>query len=382
MSWFETVVDFIRELYNTNEFIPLHEPRFKGREIELLNECVRSTYVSSVGKFVADFEIGIQKVVGSKKAVVIVNGTQALYLSLVISGIERGDEVITQPLTFIATANAISYAGAVPVFVDVDKETMGMSPASLAEFLSINTEIRTDGHCYNKLTGNRILACVPMHTFGHPCRITEIADICEKYRIELIEDAAESLGSTFSGKHTGTFGRIGILSFNGNKIITTGGGGMIITDDIDIAQKAKHLSTQAKLPHPWEFNHDMIGYNFRLPNINAALGMAQLEMLDVFLRSKRELALLYHDFFFKLGVDFFIEPQGANSNYWLNTVILSNKKERDSFLQYTNDRGVMTRPAWTLMNDLPMYKKCTTFNVQNATWLSERIVNLPSSARI
>jgi perosamine synthetase len=382
MSWFEKAVEYIREIYHTDGFIPLHEPRFIGRETEFINECIKSTFVSSVGKFVDDFETGVQDYVGSKRAVVIVNGTHALYLSLLLSGVKKGDEVVTQPLTFIATANAIAYSGALPVFIDVDKDTLGMSPNSLSEFLSIYAEVKDDGFCYNSVTGNRIAACIPMHTFGHPCRISEISLICQKYNIELIEDAAESMGSTFLGKHTGTFGKMGILSFNGNKIITTGGGGMILTNDDEVAIKAKHLSTQAKVPHRWEFNHDMVGYNYRLPNINAALGLAQLEMMNRFLKNKRELATMYANFFESLGVDFVFEPKDAKSNFWLNTILLPDKQERDNFLKYTNDKGIMTRPAWTLMHELPMYKNCTTFNVQTAIWLSERIVNLPSSVRV
>ena len=375
---FKQVVEFIRELYNTNDFIPLHEPKFIGNEKKYLNECINSTFVSSVGKFVDLFEKKIAEYTGAKYAVVTVNGTEALHIALLLSNIKRNDEVITQPLTFIATANAISYLGAHPVFIDVDKETLGLSPEKLEDFLLKNTEIRND-LCFNKKSKRYIKVCLPVHTFGHPVRIDEIKIICDKYKLILIEDAAESIGSLYKGKHTGTFGKIGILSFNGNKIITTGGGGMIITDDEELAKQAKHITTQAKVPHKWEYIHDKTGYNYRMPNINAALGVAQLEDLDKFIKNKRKLAVIYKEFFKKTGMRFFTEPKNAFSNYWLNVIILKDKVEKDKFLEYTNSNRVMTRPAWRLMNKLDIFKQCQTGNLDNAEWLADRIVNIPSS---
>ena len=377
---FKAVVDYIRDIYSTREFIPLHVPRFIGNEKKYLENCIDSTFVSSVGKYVEDFEQAVAKYIGVKKAIVIVNGTEALHLSLLLSGVNIGDEVITQPLTFIATANAISYTGANPVFLDVDIDTMGLSPVLMENFLSENAEIRGDGFTYNKNTGKKISACVPMHTFGHPVKLNALVSLCKKYNIALIEDAAESLGSKYDGKHTGTFGDLGILSFNGNKIITTGGGGMILTNDENIGMRAKHLSTQAKIPHQWEFNHDSIGYNFRMPNINAALGCAQLEKLDFFIEKKRWLASQYNEFFTSYGMQFFKEPLNCSSNYWLNAIICLDSKERDEFLKYTNDNNVMTRPIWKLMTELPMFQNCERGNLSNAQWFADRVVNLPSSA--
>lgn len=378
---FKQVVEFIRELYNTNDFIPLHEPKFIGNEKKYLEECIDSTFVSSVGKFVDLFEQKISEYTGAKYAVVTVNGTEALHIALLLSNIERNDEVITQPLTFIATANAISYLGAHPVFIDVDRETLGMSPEKLENFLSKNTKIRNN-FCFNKISKRYIKACVPVHTFGHPVRIDEIKIICDKYKLILIEDAAESIGSLYRDKHTGTFGKLGILSFNGNKTITTGGGGMIITDDEELAKQAKHITTQAKVPHKWEYIHDMVGYNYRMPNINAALGVAQLENLNKFIKNKRELSVIYKNFFRKTGIEFFTEPKNAFSNYWLNVTILKDKNERDKFLEYTNSNGVMTRPAWRLMNKLEIFKQCQRGNLENSEWLEDRLVNIPSSVRI
>ena len=294
---FSQIVDFIRQTFNEpSAFIPLHEPRFIGNEKKYLAECIDSTFVSSVGKFVDKFEEMTAAYTGAKKAVVCVNGTEALHMALMLAGVQRNEEVITQPLTFIATANAISYTGAAPVFVDVDRDTLGMSPASLLRFLDEFGDVRDDGFCYNKFSGRKISACVPVHIFGHPCRIDEIVEICDRYHIPVVEDAAESIGTLYKGSHTGTFGKLGILSYNGNKIITTGGGGMILTDDEALGKLAKHLTTQAKVPHPWEYVHDYIGYNHRMPNINAALGVAQMESLDFFIQKKRELATAYQYF--------------------------------------------------------------------------------------
>lgn len=372
-------IKFVKQLYNSDEFIPLHEPRFIGNEKKYLNECIDSTFVSSVGKFVDLFEENIAKYTGAKHAIACVNGTAALHIALVLSEVKQNDEVITQPLTFIATANAISYSGAKPIFIDVDKDTLGLSPEKLEEFLSKNTYLDDKGFCHNKKTKKIIKAGIPMHTFGHPARIDEIKFICDKYNITLIEDAAESLGSYFKGQHTGTFGKFGTLSFNGNKTITTGGGGMILTNNTELAKKAKHLTTQAKVPHKWEYRHDFIGYNYRLPNINAALGVAQLEQLPSFIEKKRKLASKYMEFFEDAEINFVSESHNSKSNYWLNAVLLKNRAERDEFLKQTNENGVMTRPIWELMNRLEMFKDCQTENIENAEWLADRVVNIPSS---
>lgn len=376
---FNHVVEFIKDLYQHKDFIALHEPRFKGKEKEYLNDCIDSTFVSSVGKYVTQFEDAIAAYTGAKRSIACVNGTEALHLSLRLAGVHENHEVLTQPLTFIATANAIAYTGASPVFIDVDKQTLGLSPKSLDAFLQQFADLREDGKCYNKRTGRMISACVPMHTFGHPVRIDEIVEICTKYLIPVVEDSAESLGSLYKSEHTGTFGLLGIFSFNGNKIVTTGGGGMIITNDDNLANLAKHLTTQAKVPHPWDFFHDQIGYNYRLPNLNSALGVAQMEQLDSFINNKRKLADAYHKFFSQTGLTFVLEPQDSFSNYWLNTLIMKDKEERDRFLDHTNKNGVMTRPAWTLMNRLPMFQDCFRADLPNAEWLSDRIVNIPSS---
>jgi perosamine synthetase len=377
---FSEIVDFIRSIYPGKDFIPLHEPCFRGNEKKYLNECIDSTFVSSVGKFVDAFEHKTEEYTGCKKAVVIVNGTEALHFALKLVGVKPDDEVITQPLTFIATANAISYCYAHPVFVDVDLETLGLSPDSLNNFLEKSAEMKKEG-CFNKLTKRRIKACVPMHTFGHPCRIDEIIEICSKWNIEVVEDAAESIGSYYKEKHTGTFGKIGVLSFNGNKTITTGGGGMLLTHDVKLGEHAKYLSTQAKVPHPWEFFHDEIGYNYRMPNINAALGVAQLEQLEGIIESKRNLAEKYSNFFKSKNIRFFSQPANSKSNYWLNAIFLKDRQERDEFLKFTNDNKVMTRPVWTLMNKLPMFKDCFASDLYNSKWTEEHLVNIPSSVK-
>lgn len=378
---YKPVVDFVHTLFASDDFVPLHAPCFIGNEKKYLNECIDTTYVSSVGKFVDRFEEMVADYTGTAKAVVCVNGTNALHMALLLAGVERDDEVISQSLTFIATANAISYIGAHPVFIDVDKETMGLSPLSMEKWLGASTEIR-EGACYNKKTGRRIKACVPMHTFGHPVKLAELTALCNRYHIELIEDAAESLGSFYKGKHTGTVGKISALSFNGNKTITTGGGGMLLFQDADLGQYAKHLMTQAKVPHRWEFMHDHIGYNYRMPNINAALGCAQMENLDRYVENKRETAEKYQSFFQTSSIEFFSEPEDCCSNYWLNAVLLPDKTARDEFLAYTNDHGVMTRPVWGLMNKLPMFEHCETDDLKNTRWFEERVVNIPSSVRL
>ena len=379
---YKEITDFIHQLYGTEDFVPLSVPRFIGNEKKYLEECIDSTFVSSVGPFVDRFEEEMARYTGAARAVVCVNGTNALHMALMLAGVERGDEVLTQSLTFIATCNAISYIGAHPVFIDVDRETLGLSPDALSKWLEKYATIAF-GTCRNRRTGRRIKACVPMHTFGHPARITEIAAICGKWGIELVEDAAESIGSRFQSRHTGTFGLVGALSCNGNKTLTTGGGGMLLFNDPELGAHAKHLTTQAKVPHRWEFRHDEVGYNYRMPNINAALGCAQLENLDTLIASKREVAAAYARFFDGSdGPAFVHEPEGCFSNYWLNAVLLPSREERDAFLEYSNDHGVMTRPVWELMTDLPMFEGCERDKQENTCWLADRIVNLPSSPRV
>ena len=378
---FKNVINFIQETYQTKNYIPLHEPQFVGNEKKYLNECIDSTFVSSVGKFVDELEEKIAKYTGLKYAVATSNGTSALHISLILGGVEQEDEVITQSLNFVASCNAISYCNAKPIFVDVDKDTMGLSPSALKSFLENNTTVKNK-QCINNKTNKVIKVCVVMHSYGHPCRIDKIKKICDEYHVFLIEDAAESLGSTYKDKHTGTFGHLGTLSFNGNKIITAGGGGCIVTNNKVLAKKAKHLTTTAKVPHKWYFNHDMVGYNYRMPNINAALLIAQLEKLDDFIINKRNLANKYEAYFKSTDYNFFKEPKDCKSNYWLNSIILNEKLQRDQFLKETNANGVMTRPIWNLMNKLPMFKDAQCDNLKNSEWLSERVVNIPSSVRL
>ena len=379
---YKQTVDFIKSQFPQQEFIPLHEPRFVGNERKYVMDAIDSTFVSSVGKYVDDFEKQIAEYTGAKYAVACVNGTAALHMAMIVAGVKQNDMVITQPLSFIATCNAISYIGASPVFVDVDLDTMGLSAVKLKLYLEEFVTKKLDGFSYHKTTNQKIAACVPMHTLGHPCRIDEITQICNEYNIALIEDAAESIGSYYKNKHTGTFGLLGTFSFNGNKTITCGGGGAIVTNDESLAKKAKYLTTQAKVPHRWEFVHDEIGYNYRMPNLNAALMCAQMEQLKTFVENKRALANCYLDFFSKIDVQFMIEPTQAQSNYWLCAILLKDKDTRDKFLQYTNDNGVMTRPVWALMNKLVMFKDALHGNLDNAQYLEERIINIPSSVRI
>ena len=379
---FKKITDFIRDWYGGGDFIPLSVPVFAGNEKKYLNECIDTTFVSSVGKFVDRFEEDIAKFTGCKRAVVCVSGTNALHMSLMLAGVERNDEVLTQALTFIATCNALSYIGAVPVFIDVDRDTMGLSPTAIRKWLEKNTEIK-DNQCFNKNTHRRVKACVPMHTFGHPVHLDELVEVCKEYHIELVEDAAESIGSLYKGKHTGTFGKIGALSFNGNKTITTGGGGMMLFNDEELGAYAKHITTQAKIPHRWEFRHDHIGYNYRMPNINAALGCAQLENIDKYVESKRQTAAAYKEFFKNVpDVEFFSEPADCRSNYWLNAIILKDKDMQQEFLQFSNDNGVMTRPIWELMNRLPMFEKCENDGLENTIYFADRVVNIPSSVKL
>ncbi len=381
MANYSKVISFIKKLYG-EEIVPLAVPKFIGDEKKYLDDCIDSTFVSSVGQYVNRFEKDMAAYTGAKRAVVCVSGTNALHMAMMLAGVERDDEVLTQALTFIATCNAISYIGAHPVFVDVDRSTMGLSPDAVKEWLFKNVEIR-NGQCYNKSTNRRVKACVPMHTFGHPVRIEELANICAEWHIELVEDAAESIGSKYKGIHTGLFGKVGALSFNGNKTITTGGGGMLLFMDEELGSLAKHLTTQAKVPHRWEFKHDHIGYNYRMPNINAALGCAQLEHLDEFIADKRETAKSYAEFFKNVdGMEFFTEPENSYSNYWLNVVILPDHDKQIEFLQETNDNGVMTRPIWELMNRLPMFEHCQHDDLKNTIWFADRVVNIPSSVRL
>lgn len=379
---YENILTFIQKKYGTKDFIPLHEPRFIGNEKKYLNDCIDSTFVSSVGKYVDEFEELFAKMVGSKYAIATVNGTSALHISLLLADVGKGDEVITQALTFVATCNAISYCQAKPIFVDVDLETMGLSPTSLQDFLQNNCEIKNK-QCRNNITGKIIKACVPMHTFGHPCEIDAIMEICERWNIVLVEDSAESLGSIYKNKHTGTFGKLGAFSFNGNKIITSGGGGVIITDDATLAKKAKHLTTTAKLTHEFEYAHDEIGYNYRMPNLNAALLVAQLEQLEGFIKNKRLLADEYDKFFASIdSVTFVKEPENATSNYWLQALRFESLQTRDTFLKYTNKNGVMTRPLWKLMHELEMFKDCQSDGLENSKYLQQRVVNIPSSVTL
>jgi len=379
---YSDLIKFIRDWYQTDQFIPLHEPRFKEIDREYVLDAIDSTFVSSVGEYVNRFERDLAAYMGVKRAVVTVNGTAALQVALRLVGVKGGDEVITQPLTFVATANAIAYNNASPVFIDVNRDTLGLCPDALEEFLDQNAEKRGES-TFNKTTGKRIAAMVPMHTFGHPCKMGRLIALADQWNIAVVEDAAESLGSKILTRHCGTFGKAGILSFNGNKTITCGGGGAIITNDAALADRAKHLTTTAKVNHPWKYVHDEVGYNYRMPNLNAALACAQLEQLDRILADKRMLANAYNAFFSEIDwCDFFKEPDGCTSNYWLNAVITLNKKQRDDLLKTTNDSGIMTRPIWQLMSDLEMYKSCQKGDLENARWLHDRIVNLPSSARL
>lgn len=379
---YSQITDFVHQLFGTEETVPLHAPLFIGNEKKYLDECIDTTFVSSVGKFVDRFEEEIAAYTGAKKAVVCVSGTNALHMAMMLVGVQRDDEVLTQALTFIATCNAISYIGAHPVFIDVDMETLGLSPKAVQTWLEKNAELKNN-ICYNKKTGRRVKACVPMHTFGHPVKIDELVQICNEWHIELVEDAAESIGSLYKGQHTGTFGKVGAISLNGNKTITTGGGGMLLFQDEELGKLAKHLTTQAKVPHRWAFVHDHIGYNYRMPNINAALGCAQLENLDRYIENKRETAQIYTNFFKNIpDITFFTEPENCRSNYWLNVIILKDKIAQQEFLEYTNDHGVMTRPVWELMNRLDMFKHCESDGLKNTEWLADRIVNIPSSVRL
>ena len=374
---FPALVAHVRALYGEG-FIPLHRPVFEGNERRYLVDCIDSNFVSSVGAKVAEFERQVAAFTGAKYAIATVNGTAALHVALQLAGVQRGDEVLSQALTFVATCNALHYAGADAVFIDVDLDTLGLSPLALRRWLSANAEVR-EGRAFNRTTGRRIAACVPMHTFGFPLRIAEVVAVCDEYGIPVVEDAAESLGSYVGGRHTATFGKLATLSFNGNKTITTGGGGMIVTDDEALARRAKHITTTAKIPHPYEFVHDEVGYNYRLPNLNAALGCAQMERLPEMLAAKAEVARRYAGFFEASGVRFVQPIEGATANRWLNAIVLHDQAQRDALLEYTNAQGVMTRPIWRLMSRLDMFKHCQQDGLENSQWLEARVVNLPSS---
>lgn len=380
-SKIKNTIQFIKTQFSHQDFIPLHVPQFGGNEKKYLIDTIDSTFVSSVGAYVDQFEAMMATIAQSKKAVAVVNGTSALQVALRLAGVQANTEVITQALTFVATANAIAYNNAHPIFLDVDIDTMGLSPIAVKNFLEEYAELREDG-CYNKSTQRKISACVPMHTFGFPVHLDELMEVCNKWRIPVVEDAAESLGSTYKNKHTGSFGQLGVFSFNGNKIVTCGGGGAIVTNNIQLGEKGKYLTTTAKIPHPYEYVHDELGYNYRMPNLNAALACAQLERLDYFLTNKRTLALEYKNHFEKDGILFRTETANTKANYWLMCVQLENKVDRDLFLKTTNENKIMTRPIWQLMFRLPMYNHCQKDEQKNALFLEERIVNIPSSVRI
>lgn len=377
MTNINTLIEFVRGIYG-QDYIPLHRPVFEGSERSRLIACIDSNFVSSVGAEVIEFENRVAKFIGCRYAVATVNGTAALHIALQLAGVRPGDEVISQALTFIATCNAISYTGAQPVFVDVDRDTLGMSPLALRRWIEDNVEVR-DGRSVNRTTGARISACVSMHTFGLPCRIEEIVSICKEFGIPVVEDAAESLGSYVGVRHTGTFGLLSTLSFNGNKIVTTGGGGMIVTDDESLAKQAKHMTTTAKVSHPYEFEHDLVAYNYRLPNLNATLGCSQMEKLPVMLEIKAEIACRYQEFCTSNHLKYIAAPFNTKPNYWLNAILLDDLMERNAFLEFTNKQGVMTRPIWKLMSSLTMFKNCQHDGLENSRWLEERVVNLPSS---
>uniref|UniRef100_UPI004048D65E LegC family aminotransferase n=1 Tax=Algoriphagus sp. TaxID=1872435 RepID=UPI004048D65E len=380
MSNYSEVIGFIKNQFENNAFIPLHEPRFLGNEKKYVVDTIDSTFVSSVGAYVDKFELMMTSISGTNKSIAVVNGTSALQVALRLAGVNAGDEVITQALTFIATVNAIIYNGASPIFIDVDIDTMGLSPNAVEAFLEEFGEMR-EGICYNKKTNKKIASCMPMHTFGFPVHLNELLKVCNKWNIPLVEDAAEAIGSEYHSNPIGSFGKLGVFSFNGNKIVTSGGGGAIVTNDVELGIKAKHLTTTAKIPHPYEYVHDEIGYNFRMPNLNAALACAQLEQLPTFIDSKRALAQEYNFFFKSKGIKFRTELPETKANYWLMCVELENKREREIFLKATNKNGVMTRPIWQLIFKSPLYSEFQKDAQINAMYLEDRIVNIPSSVR-
>lgn len=381
MNQFEDIINKIKILFESNKIIPLHEPVFFGNEKKYLLDAIESTYVSSAGEYVNEFENRISNLINVKKSISVINGTAALHMCLKLIGVKSGDEVITQALTFVATANAISYLNAKPVFIDVDIATMGLSPSALKYFLENNAEVRDDG-TFNKKTGNKISACIVMHTFGFMCEMDEILKICNKWNIKIIEDSAEALGSKYKERFAGSIGDLSAFSLNGNKVITSGAGGLICTNSSQIGKKAKHLTTTAKVAHKWEFFHDEIGYNYRMPNINAALACAQLENLNKIIASKKILFEEYVNFFNKKGLELVAIPKNTTWNYWLMSLKFENKKDKSLFLNYSNKKMVLSRPIWQLMFKLPMFKDCLRDSQVNAEYLESRIVNIPSSARI
>ncbi|TKF48043.1 LegC family aminotransferase [Vibrio sp. F13] len=373
-----SIVEFVRDTYKTDEFIPLHAPTFNGNEKAYVMETIDSTFVSSVGKFVDDFERKIEAYTGTAKAVATVNGTAALHAALYMADVQRGDLVITQALTFVATCNALYHMGAEPIFVDVSPVSLGLCPKAVDAFLSENAEI-TEAGCIHKQTGKRIKAVVPMHTFGHPVELDELVAVCLKWNLVLVEDAAESLGSFYKGKHTGTMGDVSAVSFNGNKIITTGGGGMVLCKTEELGARTKHVTTTAKVPHPYEFFHDEPGFNYRMPNLNAALGCAQMEVIEQYLKQKRQLAKCYENLFSGTDFQFVTEPDYAESNYWLNAIICPDKKSREEILAGTNSAGVMTRPIWQLMHRLPMFENAMRGDLTYSEFIEAHLINLPST---
>lgn len=378
----ERVFERLREvLGHPQSFVALHEPRIDGNASAYVLSCLESGWVSTAGAFVGRFEAELAGYLGARHVVATVNGTAALHLALVVAGVGPDDHVLIPPLTFVATANAVRMCGAVPHFVDVAERTLGMDPQALDEHLEAVAERRDDG-AHDRASGRRIAACVPMHTFGHPVDLEALLEVCARWGIPVVEDAAESLGSTYRGRHAGTFGQLGIVSFNGNKILTTGGGGAVVSNDEALAKHARHLSTTAKLPHPFRFDHDEVGFNYRMPNLNAALGVAQLERLPAAVDEKRRLAEAYQVAFADVeGATVFVEPDGARSNYWLNALVLDapDRSARDALLERTNGAGIMTRPAWTPMNRLPMYRDAPGMATPVTDALVDRIVCLPSS---
>jgi perosamine synthetase len=388
-------------LPQSHEDIPLHEPHFSGNERRYIEDCIDSTFVSSVGRYVDKFETMLSEYTGIKQAVAVVNGTAALHVALKLVGVKEGDEVLVPALTFVATANAVVYCGAMPHFVDSEERTLGLDPDRLSDYLADISELRS-GVCYNKMTGRRIIGLVPVHVYGHPVDLDPLHETCQSFGLQMVEDATESLGSMYKGRHTGHWGKLSVLSFNGNKIITTGGGGAILTNDENLGKLARHITTTAKLPHKWAFSHDMVGYNYRMPNVNAALGCAQLEQLPGFIEKKRSLAERYKKAFSNVdGVSFFSEPEFARSNYWLNVILLDDHisssvndtfsvayelkdlfQLRDSILDVTNSNGIMTRPAWTLMHKLPAFKDCPRMDLSVAERLEARLINVPSSVTL
>lgn len=376
---YKKIVKFIQDTYETREFIPLHAPQFNEKDKKYVCNAIESTFVSSTGEYVDQFEEKIERFTGVAKAVATINGTAALHMALYMAGVKSGDLVITQAVTFVATCDVLLHMGAEPVFIDISKKSLGLCPKSVEEYLEENAFINNDGLCICKKTGKTIRAVIPMHTFGHPVDLDELIIVCKRWHLVLVEDAAESLGSFYKKKHTGTFGRYSAISFNGNKIITTGGGGMILCSDIKSGQRLKHITTTAKVNHPYEYIHDEAGFNYRLPNINAALGCAQMEVLPGYIKKKRELAKSYELFFRDSEVKFFKEPQYAKSNYWLNSIICPDYDYREIILKETNKRGVMTRPVWRLMHKLPMFNNCRRGDLKVSEWLESRLVNIPSS---